>query len=142
MGVGKVWGWVLTWGAPVSMRPPVPFGFAGIVQSVFLLFSSVANIRRSSQGFRLGSRFFSVLQAAPLGLPVLLGIRALPSSGPVVFPARLPGVGESSGSLPQLVKANRPLDLLVFPCWSIFSRGPKRLTFYKQVLWASEKPTF
>ena len=29
-------------------------------------------------------------------------------------------------------------DLLVFPCWSIFSRGPKRLTFYKQVLWATE----
>ena len=27
---------------------------------------------------------------------------------------------------------------MVFPFWSIFSRGPKRLTFYLQVLWASE----
>ena len=38
----------------------------------------------------------------------------------------------------HLPKANRPFDLLVFPFWSIFSKGPKRLTFYFQVLWASE----
>ena len=40
-------------------------------------------------------------------------------------------------NLSQLFKA----DLLTFwfvPFWSIFSRGPKRLTFYSQVLWASE----
>ena len=36
------------------------------------------------------------------------------------------------------VVESRPFDLLVFPFWSIFSRGPKRLTFYLQVLWASE----
>ena len=30
---------------------------------------------------------------------------------------------------PQLSKAIRPFDLLVFPFWSIFSRGAKRLTF-------------
>ena len=36
------------------------------------------------------------------------------------------------------VVQSRPFDLLVFPFWSIF-RGPKRLTFYLQVLWASEK---
>ena len=34
---------------------------------------------------------------------------------------------------------SRPFDPLVFPFWSIFSKGPKRLTFYFQVLWASEK---
>ena len=33
---------------------------------------------------------------------------------------------------------SRPFDLLVFPCWSIFSTGPKRLTFYFQVFWESE----
>ena len=36
------------------------------------------------------------------------------------------------------VVQSRPFDLLVFPVWSIFSRGPKRLTFYSQVLWATE----
>ena len=30
----------------------------------------------------------------------------------------------------------RPVDLLVFHLWSIFSHGPKRLTFWFQVLWA------
>ena len=35
-------------------------------------------------------------------------------------------------------KANGPFDRLVFPFWSIFSKGPKRLTFYFQVFWASE----
>ena len=30
------------------------------------------------------------------------------------------------------VVQSRPFHLLVFPCWSIFSRGPKRLTFYLQ----------
>ena len=29
----------------------------------------------------------------------------------------------------QLPKANRPFNLLVFQFWSIFSKGPKRLTF-------------
>ena len=38
----------------------------------------------------------------------------------------------------QLPKANRPFHLLVFPFWSSFSHGPKRLTFYFWVLWASE----
>ena len=37
------------------------------------------------------------------------------------------------------VVQNRPFDLLVFLFWSVFSGGPKRLTFYVQVLWASEK---
>ena len=32
-------------------------------------------------------------------------------------------------SYSQLFKANRPFDLLAFPFWSIFSHGPKRLTF-------------
>ena len=36
------------------------------------------------------------------------------------------------------VVRRRPFDLLVFPFWSTFSGGPKRLTFYFQVLWASE----
>ena len=36
-------------------------------------------------------------------------------------------------------KANRPFNLLVSLIWvPIFSKGPKRLTFYFQVLWASE----
>ena len=39
---------------------------------------------------------------------------------------------------PSSVVQSRPFDLLVFPSWSTFSRGPKRLTFYKQVLWATE----
>ena len=34
------------------------------------------------------------------------------------------------------------IDLLTFgflsPCWSIFSHGPKRFTFYTCVLWATE----
>ena len=33
---------------------------------------------------------------------------------------------------------SRPFDLLVFQFWSIFSKGPKRLTFYFLVFWASE----
>ena len=33
---------------------------------------------------------------------------------------------------------SRPFNLLVFSFWSIFSHGPKRLTFYFQVLWAIE----
>ena len=33
----------------------------------------------------------------------------------------------------------RPFDLSVFRFRSTFSRGPKRLTFYFQVLWASEE---
>ena len=37
----------------------------------------------------------------------------------------------------QLPKADL-FDLLVFPCWPIFSGGAKRLTFYFWVLWASE----
>ena len=36
------------------------------------------------------------------------------------------------------VVQSRPFDLLVFPFWSIFSHGPKRLTFQLQVLWATE----
>ena len=31
------------------------------------------------------------------------------------------------------------LTNMVFLCWAMFSRGPKRLTFYVQVIWASEK---
>ena len=41
---------------------------------------------------------------------------------------------------PQLTCPKR-IDLLTFwffPFWSIFSKGPKRLTFYFQVFWASE----
>ena len=38
----------------------------------------------------------------------------------------------------HLPKANRPFKLLVSLSWAIFSTGPKRLTFYFQVLWASE----
>ena len=34
---------------------------------------------------------------------------------------------------------SQPFDLLVSPFWSIFSHGPKRLTFYFWVLWATEK---
>ena len=44
----------------------------------------------------------------------------------------------SKGWSSHLPKANRPFDLLVFPFWSIFSEGPKRLTLYFQVFWASE----
>ena len=33
---------------------------------------------------------------------------------------------------------SRPFDLLVFPLWFIFSKGPKRLTFDLEVFWASE----
>ena len=36
------------------------------------------------------------------------------------------------------VAQSRPFNLLVFPFWSSFSHGPKRLTFYFWVLWASE----
>ena len=36
------------------------------------------------------------------------------------------------------VVQRRPFDLLVSLFWSTLSRGPKRLTFYFQVLWASE----
>ena len=36
------------------------------------------------------------------------------------------------------IAQSRPFDLLVFPFWSSFSHGPKRLTFYFWVLWASE----
>ena len=43
--------------------------------------------------------------------------------------------GSRKTHIPHLPKANRPFDLLVFP-WSIFSKGPKRLTFYLQVFWA------
>ena len=39
---------------------------------------------------------------------------------------------------PCSVVQRRPFELLVFPFWSTFSRGLKRLTFYFQVLWASE----
>ena len=46
-----------------------------------------------------------------------------------------PGCKNKKNSLAQ----SRPFDLLVFPFWFIFSKGPKRLTFYFQVLWASEK---
>ena len=35
------------------------------------------------------------------------------------------------------VAQSRPFNLLVFSFWSIFSHGPKRLTFYFQVLWAT-----
>ena len=36
------------------------------------------------------------------------------------------------------VVQSRPFDLLVVHFWSIFSHGPKRLTFWFQVLWAIE----
>ena len=36
---------------------------------------------------------------------------------------------------------SQPFDLLVSPFWSIFSHGPKRLTFYFWVLWATETKT-
>ena len=45
-------------------------------------------------------------------------------------PSRLPLFGS--------VVQRRPSDLLVFPFWYAFSRGPKRLAFDFQVLWASE----
>ena len=38
-------------------------------------------------------------------------------------------------SLAQSESTFRPL---VFPCWSIFSHGPKRLTLYFLILWATE----
>ena len=44
----------------------------------------------------------------------------------------------SGGAVFFSVVQRRPFDLLVFPFWSTFSRGLKRLTFYFQVLWASE----
>ena len=55
-------------------------------------------------------------------------------------PQPTPRIANTSFELPNIysVVQSRPFDLLVFPCWSIFSRGPKRLTFYKQVLWATE----
>ena len=37
-----------------------------------------------------------------------------------------------------VVAQSRPFDLLVFPFWSSFGHGPKRLTFCFQVLWATE----
>ena len=37
-----------------------------------------------------------------------------------------------------MFKANRPSDLLVFPCLPTFIQFSKRSTFYIQVLWASE----
>ena len=33
---------------------------------------------------------------------------------------------------------SRPFDLLVFPCWSIFSKCPKRLPCISRSFWASE----
>ena len=42
------------------------------------------------------------------------------------------------GAISQLSKANRPFNFMVFKFWSIFSKGPKRLTFYFWVLWATE----
>ena len=39
----------------------------------------------------------------------------------------------------QLPKANRPFNLLVFQFWSFFSKGPKRLTLYFWVVWATEE---
>ena len=38
------------------------------------------------------------------------------------------------------VAQSRPFNLLVFHFWSIFSKGPKRLTFCFWVLWANEFP--
>ena len=37
---------------------------------------------------------------------------------------------------------SRPFNLLVFQCWSICSKGPKGLTFYSWVLWATESGQF
>ena len=36
------------------------------------------------------------------------------------------------------VAQSRPFNLSVCQFWSIFSKGPKRLTFYSWVLWATE----
>ena len=43
-----------------------------------------------------------------------------------------------SGSISNSVVQSRPFDLLVFPFWGILSKGPKRLTFCFQALWATE----
>ena len=65
-------------------------------------------------------------------------IRA-PSSGPITaLDATLRSGFRHVDSLTHLPKANRPFDLLVFQFWSSFSKGPKRLTFYFLVFWASE----
>ena len=53
-------------------------------------------------------------------------------------------VGAPNPNLPppptkNYVAQSQPFDLLVSPFWSSFSRGPRRLTFYFWVLWASEK---
>ena len=45
--------------------------------------------------------------------------------------------GATGVGFTQLPKADL-FDLLVSPFWSIFSKGPKRLTFYFQVFWATE----
>ena len=36
------------------------------------------------------------------------------------------------------VVQSQPFDLLVSPFWSIFSKGPKRFTFYFRAFWATE----
>ena len=38
----------------------------------------------------------------------------------------------------HLPKVNRAFHLLVSLLWPIFCEGPRRLTFYVQVVWASE----
>ena len=59
-----------------------------------------------------------------------------PAAEPMAhLPKRKPG---GCSSLNLSVAQSRPFDLLVFPFWSSFSHGPKRLTFYFWVLWASE----
>ena len=62
------------------------------------------------------------------------GRTALSQAGANFFLAGLEVFGK-----PNSLAQSRPFDLLVFPCWSIFSKGPNRLTFYFQVFWASEQ---
>ena len=92
-------------------------------------------------------------EGIPLGGFAVFFLRVLPQRGVVFFEA--PGslkqkerVGSLKGhhffkppkgmASQYSLAQRRPFDLLVFPFLSIFSKGPKRLTLYFQVFWASE----
>ena len=67
-------------------------------------------------------------------------VQASPWGGARHVPSELlePRIREKLGELLHSVAQSRPFDLLVFRFWSIFGHAPKRLTFYSQVLWATE----
>ena len=62
-----------------------------------------------------------------------------PADGALLGICRVKEGGQgATTSLELSVVRFRPFDLAVFHVWSIFSHGPKRLTFWFQVLWAIE----